>query len=141
MPAMPILPLSTMTKGMDKSDVATIAACLNARTGQLLSKKPYKDIDFSDPKLPSPLFKATVNLAWRMLCFDFCDFGPHNCMPCTADWDVRTWYYRTYGKDHHPVHRRQTVDAIGDLVRRAEATLSVTLQKGALRWGQAYGLM
>ncbi len=135
MPPMPKLLLSTMVEGLDDSDAAIIAACMSKRGGQLRTVKPYKDIDFSDPKLPSPLFKASVNCVWRMLCFDFCDFAPHNCMPCTADWDVRTWYYRTYGKDYSRVNQQQTVDALGDLVKKVESKLPITLQKGALRWG------
>ncbi len=141
MPTMPKLLLPEIIEGLTKTDAATLRTCCNKRTGLLKATKPYKKIDFADPALPTPLFKANANYVWRMLCFDFCDHAPHNCMPCTADWDVLAWCHRTEAREDCSSKCKTITVRLDELVTLIEGKLPITAQKGGLRWGRALGML
>ena len=103
-----------------------IAACY--RNGKLRRTKPFKKIDKRDPER---MHKGCVNYCWRMLCFDFLTDAPHSCMPVTADWDIPLGYQE----------RKLKVKELDELIKKHEATLPLSEQKGAIRWAKALGIL
>lgn len=120
---MPILPVETLCNGLDDSEAQIIRACF--RNGRLRAAKPNR-------KRPCSDFEGRVNYVWRMLCFSYCDWSPHVCMPVTADFDIPTKNYD---------ERRVITKALDDLIKRATSNLPVTLERGTMRWGRAFGMI
>lgn len=146
MSRMPNLPFDKMCEGCDEREVRIIRAAQNRRTGGLRASKPFGRIDFEGDE-DEALFKASANYVWRMLCFDFCGFHPHNCMPITADWDIGAVYYTREENGEFTDHadrraaEKSVREALDALVKRVESVLPVTMQKGIMQWGQALGML
>jgi len=140
---MPKLPFDTMCEGLDEDSARIIRAARNRRTGCLRASKPFDCIDFHGDENEA-LFRACANYVWRMFCFDFVDYRPHSCMPCTADFDIDTVYYlRAKRGDYNErcAAKRVLRDSLDALIKRVESVLPITEQKGAMRWARAYGLI
>lgn len=143
MSRMPSLPVETMCAGLDNCDARLVRAAFNDRNGCLRASKPYRRIDTDGPE-DEALFRASANYVWRMLCFDYCGFHPHSCMPVTADWDLGAVYYGRAGYEDREVRRdaeKSVRVALDALVKRAESALPVTLQAGVMQWGRALGMI
>jgi len=146
MSRMPKLPFDLMCAGLDDNEARIIRAACNSRTGCLRASKPFGRIDLDgDPD--EALFRASANYVWRMLCFDYCGFHPHNCMPVTADWDIGAVYYTREGRGEF-TDREERRDAeksvrvaLDALVKRAESVLPITAQAGVMQWGRALGML
>mgnify|MGYP006310798495 CR=1 FL=1 len=139
---MPDLSIRELCKGLSDSQADIIRACFK-RNGGLRASKPFKKIDYS---APDALFKGSVNYVWRMICFDFCDFRPHVCMPVCADFDIGVIYMNyerkgIYTKEERREKEKEYRNMLDELIKKAESNLPITMQKGALRWGQALGLV
>ena len=110
------------------------------------ASKPFGRIDFEGDK-DEALFKASANYVWRMLCFDYCGFHPHNCIPITADWDIgAAFYVREENGEFASREDRRDAEksvrvALDALVKRVESVLPLTAQKGVMQWGQALGML
>jgi len=143
MSRMPNLPFDDMCAGLDDREARIVRAAQNSRTKGLRASKPYGRIDYDGPE-DEALFQASANYVWRMLCFDYCGFHPHNCMPVTADWDIGAVYYGRPGyeesADRRAVEKSVTV-ALDALVKRAESVLPITAQAGVMQWGRALGMV
>ena len=89
---------------------------------------------------------------WRMVAFTVSRNPVHQCMPITADWDLRNQYfngpkyfpgayddpeYRAASKAVSDAARARTkeLDALAD---KLIATIPVTQWAGALRWARAF---
>ncbi len=103
------------------------------RSGKLKAKKPYPKIDFARP---DAILHASVNYMWRILCFDLCDFAPHNCMPCTADWDLKACYHRSKS-----LGLPAWLDILDEAINQMESAIPAAEHHGALRWGRALDLL
>jgi len=143
---MPKLPFDDMCADLDDSEARIICAAQNSRNDCLRVTKPYKHIDF-DGDLDEALFKASVNYVWRMLCFDYCGFTPHSCLPITADWDIGAVFYNRekqgdfYSYKERRDAEKSVVATLDALVKRAESVLPITAQVGVMRWGKALGMI
>ena len=146
MSRMPNLPFDLMVADCDERETRIVRAAQNSRSKGLRASKPFGRINF-EGDLDEALFKASANYVWRMLCFDFCGFHPHNCMPITADWDIGAIYYTREENGEYPDHadrraaEKSVRDALDALVNRVESGLPVTAQKGVMQWGQALGIL
>jgi len=146
MSRMPKLSVDVMVAGCDENETRIVRAAFNSRTGCLRASKPYSRIalDGDDDEAE---YRASANYVWRMLCFDYAGFHPHNCMPVTADWDLGAVYYTREGQgDYASRDERRDAEksarvALDALVKRVESTLPVTLQRGVMQWGRALGMI
>jgi hypothetical protein len=68
---------------------------------------------------------------WRMTAFLISPISQHQCMPVTADWDIKASY-----AERREITKRldKVVDAIVDGVPK-------TQWHGVTRWGQAFGIV
>lgn len=132
MSRMPKLPVEDMCAGLNNCDANLIRKAFNSRTDRLRTSKPYPLIDFNSEG--AILFEASANYIWRMLCFDYCGFRPHNCMPITADWDIGAVFHKRTYINNTEKSVRVALDA---LIKHAESALPITAQKGVMQWGRA----
>jgi len=140
---MPTLPVEAMVASMTDGEAALIRAAFsrpNGATAKLRATKPFRKVD---PTAPGAGRKAYANYIWRMLCFDFVPYRPHNCMPVTADWDVCAVIKHRYEERErngfdNPVSRRELerdrVAMLDALIKRAESVLPVAAQRGVMAW-------
>ena len=139
MSRMPNLPFNDMCAGCDEREARIVRAAQNKRTGGLRASKPFGRIDFEGDE-EEALFKGSANYVWRMLCFDFCGFHPHNCMPISADWDLSAVYYCREQRGEYSDHADRRVDekaarvVLDALIKRVESVLPVTAQRGVMQW-------
>ena len=141
MARMPKLPVEAMCADCDEREARLIRAAFNSRTDCLRATKPFRRIDFEGDEA---LFEASANYVWRMLCFDFCGFHPHNCMPVCADWDIgrvcsnreRRGGYAD-SKDRR-ADEKAALDVLDALVKQAESVLPITAQAGVMQWRRAF---
>jgi len=142
---MPKLPFDKMTAGFTNYEARIICVARNSRTGCLRASKPFGRIDFDGDDL-EVLFKASANYVWRMLCFDFVNSRPHSCMPICADFDLGVVFYGYEQRgdyascDERRAAEKDALKGLNALIKRAESVMSVTEQKGIMRWARAYGL-
>lgn len=131
MSTMPTLPLNEFCKGLNDLQSKLIRAAFT-KQGKLRAAKPFRKVDYDKP---NAFFEACANYVWRMLCFDYCDFHPHNCMPVTAEWDIEHWHLRRwYRRGREAIHR--ITNDLDTVIKLAESNVSATLQRGVLRWGR-----
>lgn len=141
---MPNLPFDRMVADCDEREARIVRAAQNKRSGGLRASKPFGRIDF-DGDEDEAIFRASANYVWRMLCFDYCGFHPHNCMPVTADWDFSAVYYTREQRGEYSDHadrkadQKSAQDALDALIKRVESVLPVTAQKGVMQWGAGFG--
>lgn len=141
MPKMPKLPVDAMVADLDGREEKLVRAAFRGATDTLRATKPFRTIDYG---ADDALFKACANYVWRMLCFDYAGFHPHNCMPVTADWDIGAYYYRHPDYADRSKRRdaeRSVRDALDALVKRVESVLPIMAQKGVMQWGRALGMI
>ena len=134
MPILPILPIEEMVRGLTANSARTIRAAFrrsNGVTATLRASKPFRKID---PTGPRAEFEASANYVWRMLCFDFVASRPHNCFPCTADFDIYA-VLKARG-DCDGVHKatRDMTIKLDQQIRIAESVMPVTAQRGIMSW-------
>lgn len=129
---MPKLPVDAMVADLDGCEEKLVRAAFNRTTGKLRATKPFRTIDFD---ADDALFKASANYVWRMLCFDYAGFRPHNCMPVTADWDIGMYYRGCRDAE------RAVRDELDALIKQVESVLPITAQKGVMQWGRALGMI
>jgi hypothetical protein len=132
MPTMPNIPNGERAIECNAAKVV-FGACLNKRTGKLKTKKPYPNMDF---KHADAILHASVNYVWRILCFDLTNFRPHNCLPCTADWDIRRVF-----ADRSLAEREAWIDTLDDAILQIESTIPSDQHKGTIEWGSAFHLL
>jgi len=143
---MPNLPFNKMCAVCTDDEAKIIRAAQNRRNGSLRASKPFSKIDF-DGNEEDALYKASANYVWRMLCFDYCGFRPHNCMPITADWDIGAVFYVKQNRDEYADYKERLAaetsvrDVLDALIKKVEAVLPVTAQAGVMQWGQALGMI
>jgi hypothetical protein len=125
---MPTLPIDAMCADLDDHGERLVRAAFKGKSGTLRASKPFRTID---PDADDALFKACANYVWRMLCFDLVASRPHNCMPVTADWDLRIVL-----NDHsiRPGPARTAKDKLDATITRAESALPPGSLRGALSW-------
>lgn len=121
MSKMPILPVDAMCKDLSDYEEELIRAAFNRTTGKLRATKPFRKVDKT---APFAFFGGEANYVWRMLCFDFCAFSPHSCMPVTADFDIPGSYDK----------RREVAKVLDALIKRAESVAPIVIQAGAMRF-------
>lgn len=150
MSRMPILPLSTMVADCNDQEKEIVSAAFTTRGvknkddgfAKLRASKPFARVETFE--------QGCANYVWRMLCFDFCSFHPHCCMPVSADFDL-SWglehrdgervRYGQPGYDEQRHRERELTEQMKALIDRVESVLPVTAQKGVMRWGQALGML
>jgi hypothetical protein len=129
--------MPTVTNGVSAVN-CNAAKCIarqvfNQRTNKLKAKKPFPKMDF---KHPDAILHASSNYVWRILCFDLCDFSPHNCLPCTADWDIR----QTFAA--RPLAEREAwIGTLDEAIEQIEGTIPAAEHHGVIRWGSAFDLL
>jgi hypothetical protein len=79
---------------------------------------------------------ASTNYMWRILAFDLTNFRPHNCLPCTADWDIRRVF-----ADRSLAERGAWISTLDKAINQIESTIPSDQHKGAIEWGYAYALL
>jgi hypothetical protein len=132
MPKMPIV-----TNGVSavtcNAAICAVRRVFHPTTKRLKAKKPFPKMDFSHA---DAILHASANYIWRILCFDFCDFAPHNCMPVTANWDIRRAFAEL------PLPKREAwIATLNEAVGQIEATIPADQHYGAIRWGRALTLL
>jgi hypothetical protein len=140
---MPTLPIEAMVRDLTDNGAKIIRAAFlrsDGTSAKLRASKPFRKID---PTAPGAGFKAYANYVWRMLCFDFVPYRPHNCMPCTAGWDVCMVIKHRYEQRErdgfdNPISRRdlerERLVALDALIKQAESVMPITAQRGAMSW-------
>lgn len=164
MPNMPKLPVEAMlTASGLKSDCADhtvygkfvgdmLRKAFNSKTGCIRTAKPFADNDFRGDavkfaKIEDSMFKACANYLWRRLAFDFCDFKPYVCIPVSHDWPlfavIREEARRAGLEKFDDWYEREgrIKSTLESLLLTFERTLPIELQRGAMRWGRAFGLV
>jgi len=133
MPKMPLIPNEALQAVESNAATCVARQVFNQRTKRLKAKKPFPKMDF---KHPDAILHASCNYVWRILCFDLCDVGPHNCLPCTAEWDIRQAFAA------RPLAEREAwTDTLDEAVKQIESTIPAAEHYGALRWGRAFDLL
>lgn len=134
MSSMPTLPIEEMVRNLTSNSARIIRAAFRQHDGTdaiLRTTKPFRKIDTNHP---DAMFMACANYTWRMLCFDYVAFRPHNCMPCTADFDLHT-VLKAQGDcdDMHQAVRNMTTVLDGE-IKMAESVMPITAQRGVMSW-------
>jgi hypothetical protein len=129
---MPMMPNIMKGVAAIECNAAQIVArvCMNQRTGKLKPCKPFPKISTLQD---DTLLHASANYVWRILCFDLCDFRPHNSLPCTAIWDLNNYYWLA----SLPA-RPDWLATLDETIAQIEATIPANEHYGALRWGYAH---
>ena len=92
---MPTLPVETMVARCNNLEGWIVRAAFNGC--RLRAIKPFRCIDCADHS-GKALAQACANYVWRMLCFDYVSYLPHNiCAGASADYDVRRYFYEKFG--------------------------------------------
>jgi len=135
---MPVLPIEDMVADCTDYHASLVRAAINRASGRLRATKPFRTIDTTGD---DAYFKACANYVWRMLCFDYAGIRPHNSMPVTADFDIynvcKAQPVNPTSTDYHD-SARDMVRRMDDLVKRVEALLPITSQKGVMQWLPLY---
>jgi hypothetical protein len=126
------------------ADKAVARRIVNTRTGELRASKPAvaKQIKIADDSWMgyhhdyANKQDAETGIAayvWRMVVFQVSQNPQHQCMPCTADFDLPGHY-------GDPVNKlaQQRADAIVDAIVNS---IPVHQWAGVQRWGQAFGMV
>lgn len=132
MSRMPNLPVDSMCEKVSDSDAEIVRKAFR-KSGDLRATKPFKRA--------TTLFEGQCNYVWRMLCYDYCDFHPHCCMPVTADFDISAALYNSMDRDERWEFVKKEKERLDEVVKLAESALSVLAQAGALRWARAFGMV
>ncbi len=132
MSSMPTLPIEEMVLNLPSNIARIIRAAFRASDGtsaKLRATKPFRKIDIG---ADDAMFKASANYVWRMLCFDYVARAPHNCMPCTADFDL----YRVLKVQCDNAHQaaRDMTLVLDQQIRMAESVMPITRQAVAWAW-------
>lgn len=133
MPKMPVIHSEAISAVTCNAVICVARQVFHPATRRLKANKPYPKINFHHP---DALLYASVNFMWRILCFDLCDFRPHNSLPCTAIWDINNYFWvkaepRTPG----------WVTTLNEAIRQIEDTIPVAEHHGADHWGYAHALL
>lgn len=123
---MPSLPINALCVDLDKKGERLIRDAFR-RNGHLRATKPYRRINGCSGE---DEYKACANYIWHMLCFDYCAFHPHHCIPVTAVFDIKTIYYHRYDMSEYNERRRVRriiTNGLDALIKRTEANLPVAL--------------
>jgi hypothetical protein len=137
MSSMPTMPIEAMVRDLPTNSARIIRAAFrrsNGTTATLRASKPFRKIDTD---ADDAMYKASANYAWRMLCFDYVARAPHNCMPCTADFDLyRVLKVQGGCADIHAVAQatRDMVVVLDQQIKLAESVMPVAAQVGVLSW-------
>jgi hypothetical protein len=136
---MPKLPVDVMVADLSDDEARIVRAAFNSRNG-LRASKPFHDRECKYGA-PDAEFKGAANYVWRMLCFDFCSWAPHVCMPVCADFGI--WSSLDDGGNWREVTERVRLRTkeLDALIKRVESKLPVTAQKGVMRWARAFGVI
>jgi hypothetical protein len=134
MPKMPFIPSEALSAVESNAATCVSRRVFHPTTRRLKAKKPYPKMDFAHV---DALLHASANYVWRVLAFDLCDFAPFNCMPCTADWDLRKCfsYQEVYAEREA---WRATLD---EAIKQIESAIPADQHYGAIRWGRALDLL
>ncbi|MDD1711231.1 MAG: hypothetical protein LUQ37_10035 [Methanoregulaceae archaeon] len=126
----PTFDLETVRQQLTDSEWELVAPCFKTG-GQLRASKP-------DPKANL----GQSSYIWRMIVFDVSPNPKHQCMPVTADWDIRPPAYENFPGDHNYQKRlaltRDILDPIADKVCKC---LPPERRAGLIRWGRALGML
>jgi hypothetical protein len=137
MSRMPTLPIERMVRDLPCNSERIIRAAFRQHDGTnaiLRTTKPFRKIDMD---ADNAMFEASANYVWRMLCFDYVGHAPHNCMPCTADFDLyRVLKVQGGCADIHQVTKaaRDMTIVLDQQIKLAESVMPVAAQVGALSW-------
>lgn len=132
MSSMPTLPIEAMVKDLPSNSARIIRAAFRApgdTSAKLRATKPFRKIDTD---ADDAMFKASANYVWRMLCFDYVARAPHNCIPCTADFDLYR-VLRVQCKKAYQAVRDMTL-VLDQQIRLAESVMPITAQRGIMSW-------
>ena len=132
MSSMPTLPIEAMVRNLPSNTARIIRAAFRASDGtsaKLRATKPFRKIDTD---ADDAMYKASANYVWRMLCFDYVARAPHNCMPCTADFDL----YRVLKVQCEKAHQaaRDMTLVLDQQIKLAESVMPVAAQAGVVSW-------
>jgi len=126
----PTFDLDGLQANLTAEEWKLVSPCFKG-DGQLRASKP-------DPKHNL----GQSSYLWRMIVFDVSPNPKHQCMPCTADWDIQPAAFENFPGDHNYQKRlaltREVLDPIADKVCKM---LPVTQRAGLLRWGRALGML
>jgi len=97
--------------------------------------KKNNSIRASKPKVKDDLTGKSAYV-WRMVCFFVSPKGPHQCMPCTATFDLPA--YDENGKWCSSIARAMEKE-LDTLVDKITAGIDKREWHGVRRWGRALG--
>lgn len=91
----------------------------------------------SKPKVlkDAPITGKTAYV-WRMVCFMVSPKSQHQCMPCTADFDLPA--YDTEGKWRYQL-AREMMDTLKPVENAIVDSVDKSDWHGVIRWGQVFG--
>lgn len=134
---MPAVNFQTLRNLLDDEDYQIALRCLNPKTGTLRASKPT--VDRSRPET------GIAAYAWRMAAFSVSPISQHQCMPCTADFDLPDGDYSWDDPESVKVAGRAIRKAAqqrGDRIEEAIVhSVSVREWHGVRRWGNAFGVI
>jgi uncharacterized protein YmfQ (DUF2313 family) len=128
------MPIEAMVQDLPSNSARIIRAAFrrsNGITATLRATKPFRKIIAS---ADDAMYKASANYAWRMLCFDYVARAPHNCMPCTADFDLYRVLKDQGNCDNAHVAARGAVAVLDAVIKLAESVMPVESQVGVMSW-------
>jgi hypothetical protein len=142
---MPVINLEALKSILPADDFALVAGIVNTRTGALRASKPALPrkvaVPAKNPFYPGQKDYAYADEAgrhagmtayiWRMVAFMISPVGQHQCMPCTADFDL----------DGEYDERRDLAKRLDKLVDAVVDTVPKSQWHGVTRWGLAMGMI
>jgi hypothetical protein len=123
-------------------ELALVAGIVNSKTGELRAGKPTlpKMVKVNDPayfmgysycyQTEADRNQGRTAYIWRMVAFFVSPKSQHQCMPCTADFDL----------DGSPSETREEAKRLDAIVDKVVDSLPKSQWHGVRRWGQAFGM-
>lgn len=108
--------MPTLNPEQYSADVANMVRRIQGRGGRLRSSKPKGD--------------GEAAYVWRMVAFQISPVGAHQCMPVTADFDIKERDYKA---------RRAITNQLDEVVKQIVDGVPRDQWYGVRRWGRAFG--
>jgi hypothetical protein len=140
---MPRISLDTLQSQLTAEHFALVKGIVNSRTGELRASKPAlpRKIQIVDSNSPYGYIYDYADEAgrnagktayiWRMVAFFVSPVSQHQCMPCTADFDLP--------ECNGMAQRRELAKQLDAIVDVVVNSIPKAQWKGVQRWAQVYG--
>ena len=130
---MPLIPLDELRRTLSVEDyriVTGIVATRGKNKGRLRASKPKVTRRKVGDRVEPDRHEGYTAYVWRMVAFSISPVPAHQCLPCTADFDV---------PGHWGPEKREVLDYLDGIVDAVVKSVPVAEWHGVRRWGQVFG--